>query len=520
MGVSPADFKANIPMGFCASFLFSAISWCVSSSIQLKLYRTESLGYQHEMGYDLKSQKRIDENTLAAGRFVDVMHYFSENSTVLPETPGQDWYLPMWQSGPYVQEGVVNKNIKRHKEDEEIALHVEHSQHAVVGGFFTAPPGTTAHPDRDTAFLATLRSIQARRQTPYLGDPMAKVYVPIFDSFDRATRKVVGIVNAVIHWKSYFRRKLPNNIQGVHVVLEYGCGSGGFVHKKVDDFPNEEDGHDHKENDGDAHGHDGEAEATLDDSEAADMLSEAIELDDEMDDADAYWELHPGTSTTTTSNGVRRQMAATDSVTPIRQLNMIEISDFEVVDVTIDYGTTAASPTESPVAPSGEYIDEVDEFEFLEEPGKSKPEKFVPDEMYESPPGEGVFFTYVLNGYDAEVVGFGDRHDSKFDSYMREGTFAKNILVDGTVSGVSVEGGCPYKIYVYPSQAFYDKYITTTPITITLTVVIVFAFAIIVFLCYNRNVERRQQKIFKQATQSTAIVSSIFPKVCFVFLCI
>lgn len=57
----------------------------------------------------------------------------------------------------------------------------------------------------------------------YYGDPMAQIFLPIFDSFNRTTRKPVALITALVHWRAYFRDILPANIKGVDVVLENTC---------------------------------------------------------------------------------------------------------------------------------------------------------------------------------------------------------------------------------------------------------------------------------------------------------
>jgi hypothetical protein len=42
--------------------------------------------------------------------------------------------------------------------------------------------------------------------------------------------------------------------------------------------------------------------------------------------------------------------------------------------------------------------------------------------------------------------------------------------------------------------------------------VLIFVFTSLVFLLYDRLVERRQQKVMSTAMQSSAIVSSLFPR--------
>jgi hypothetical protein len=54
-------------------------------------------------------------------------------------------------------------------------------------------------------------------------------------------------------------------------------------------------------------------------------------------------------------------------------------------------------------------------------------------------------------------------------------------------------------------------YVTTDPVIFTVAVLI-FVFTSLVFLLYDRLVERRQKKVMSTAVQSSAIVSSLFPR--------
>jgi hypothetical protein len=65
-------------------------------------------------------------------------------------------------------------------------------------------------------------SFSAGEPGTYMGDPITNVYVPIFDSHG-VERIPVGIVNAVIHWISFFTDVLPENVHGVTLVLESSC---------------------------------------------------------------------------------------------------------------------------------------------------------------------------------------------------------------------------------------------------------------------------------------------------------
>ena len=126
------------------------------------------------------------------------------------------------------------------------------------------------------------------------------------------------------------------------------------------------------------------------------------------------------------------------------------------------------------------------------------------------PEGENAF-TYQLDGPNVKVVGRGDRHNPKFQHYLVEGFFSNDNMEDGTVEGLRYDDtSCPHVFRVYPTQAEFDKYVTPMPIIISLSISAIFAFTIGMFLLYDRLVERRQRIVLAKATQSTAIISSLF----------
>ncbi|KAG7358627.1 hypothetical protein IV203_015216 [Nitzschia inconspicua] len=94
-------------------------------------------------------------------------------------------------------------------------------QKVVMGGFSSAPPGDFQSNTGNymTNLIATWLSFAAGESVTYLGDPITNVYVPVFDSLG-TERSPVGIVNAVIHWISFFQNVLPENIRGVTLVLQ------------------------------------------------------------------------------------------------------------------------------------------------------------------------------------------------------------------------------------------------------------------------------------------------------------
>ncbi len=120
-------------------------------------------------------------------------------------------------------------------------------------------------------------------------------------------------------------------------------------------------------------------------------------------------------------------------------------------------------------------------------------------------------FSYHLDGPEARAIGFGNRHNKKFSEYEVSGFLNQTLIEDGTIDGLPFhEESCPYTFHVYPNQEYQDHFITNEPLVISLSVAAVFAFTIGMFLVYDRLVERRQRLVLAKATQSTAIISSLF----------
>jgi class 3 adenylate cyclase len=125
-------------------------------------------------------------------------------------------------------------------------------------------------------------------------------------------------------------------------------------------------------------------------------------------------------------------------------------------------------------------------------------------------------YTYRIDGLHVMGIGFGDHHRSKFDDMERSTSLSKGLqIAAGTRLGLRLDywdSDCRYDLRVYPSQQFYDEYNTSTPIIMTFAVAMVFLFTALMFLVYDRLVERRQSLVLRKAAQSSAIVSSLFPK--------
>ena len=121
-------------------------------------------------------------------------------------------------------------------------------------------------------------------------------------------------------------------------------------------------------------------------------------------------------------------------------------------------------------------------------------------------------FTYNIDGPVVQQVERGDRHDRYFSHYLVDRSLSsKGKIKDGTPEGIHYgEDSCPYMFHIYPTRANYDKFVTSLPVSLCLSVALVFGITIGLFLCYCTLVERRQRILLAKATQSTAIVSSLF----------
>lgn len=107
-----------------------------------------------------------------------------------------------------------------------------------------------------------------------------------------------------------------------------------------------------------------------------------------------------------------------------------------------------------------------------------------------------------------------DLHDPNFDhDEVVTSRLESGMTADGTKSGLGfVDRECSYSLSIYPSQLFADEFESATPWILVSAVAAVLLFAIAMFFVYDRLVERRQSLVLRKAVQSTAIVSSLFPK--------
>ncbi|CAB9526582.1 Guanylate cyclase (Partial), partial [Seminavis robusta] len=120
-------------------------------------------------------------------------------------------------------------------------------------------------------------------------------------------------------------------------------------------------------------------------------------------------------------------------------------------------------------------------------------------------------YTYAITGTEVSPLGEGDLHDPRFDDMKRFASFeAIDSIQDGTKDGLPFnKDECSISIEVYPSHEFYDTYNTSAPVLFTCSILGIFLFTAIMFVLYDRLVERRQEIVMRKATQTDKIVASL-----------
>jgi class 3 adenylate cyclase len=119
-------------------------------------------------------------------------------------------------------------------------------------------------------------------------------------------------------------------------------------------------------------------------------------------------------------------------------------------------------------------------------------------------------FTYELNGPEANYIGKGDLHKSKYDYLEVTSQFAEFARYDGDVD--SNRTLCKYELNIYPTETYEESFLTNGPAIFTAVIVMVFVFTAGLFLLYDYMVQRRQLSVVSAAERTAAIVASLFPK--------
>lgn len=115
---------------------------------------------------------------------------------------------------------MVNQNIRSNsKGAEECVLYDE----IVFEGMDYSNPGFGNDDNPHTAEIAWLLRVAHRQSIEYEGDIFTKVFLPVHDTFETGDRRVIGVMQVILHWARYFTDLLPESTGGVIFVLDNHC---------------------------------------------------------------------------------------------------------------------------------------------------------------------------------------------------------------------------------------------------------------------------------------------------------
>jgi hypothetical protein len=128
----------------------------------------------------------------------------------------------------------------------------------------------------------------------------------------------------------------------------------------------------------------------------------------------------------------------------------------------------------------------------------------------------GQVHTYEINGEDAVYGGQGDLHDRRYDDSKRVSGMIFERLSEASsptkkFQFVALDDRCSHKLYVYPTNAMEDDFISPTAWWFVGIIASVFVLASVLIFFYHWFVERRQKMVMRQAKQADNMVASIFP---------
>ena len=123
-------------------------------------------------------------------------------------------------------------------------------------------------------------------------------------------------------------------------------------------------------------------------------------------------------------------------------------------------------------------------------------------------------FTYSVQGSNVDFVGRGNHHATSMSHSVRKTKFniSAEVRSNAGINYQLFKSECAISMMVYPTVEMYNFYNTNLPLWVTVIIVLIFVFTAVMFLVYDRLVERRQRIVLNTAVKSSQIVSSVFPK--------
>lgn len=119
-------------------------------------YSEEGLAQQGPNSFE--DEANIEKSIVDPTRIVDLLHFFDEAGFAVREQVESSLYAPIWQTSPVLRTGLVNENLSRRGGSSDIAPIIQGGA-AGFGDFFGLEPGDIRSTTRETAQIATLRSL-------------------------------------------------------------------------------------------------------------------------------------------------------------------------------------------------------------------------------------------------------------------------------------------------------------------------------------------------------------------------
>jgi class 3 adenylate cyclase len=156
-------------------------------------------------------------------------------------------YLPTWQVMP-PNPSAINYNALSNPASSEASKVMLSVGEAVISRITNLEEGYGAGAAEllSSYYTQLLQDHLSDPEVEYQGEPLATMYYPIFDQFDRETRQLVGMFTASISFEFFFTDLLVAESSGVLCVIENGCGDVASYEIQGEDaiFLGHEDLHD------------------------------------------------------------------------------------------------------------------------------------------------------------------------------------------------------------------------------------------------------------------------------------
>ncbi|GKZ01289.1 hypothetical protein MPSEU_001079900 [Mayamaea pseudoterrestris] len=195
-------------------------------------WHAEGLDYQKALGFDkfgfqfdptkVVERTTIEPELILNGLANHIYRLDEEKINAIIE-PSTGPYLVGWQMSPVFVRTLGNRNLLTDPESADTSKIAFDTGTAVVGGMEYAPDSTSVNASQQSSFYSSLLSIQRRKSTAYISTPVTRVFLPVWSTFDRDTRKPVALLSALIRWESYFVNVLPEDLRGITIVLDNQC---------------------------------------------------------------------------------------------------------------------------------------------------------------------------------------------------------------------------------------------------------------------------------------------------------